>query len=69
MSRIFEARYPGRCANDCGVRIEPGDPVVYVDDDPVHAQCEEATATERVLSVCGKCHLTKPCECDDEEAS
>lgn len=37
----FVARYEGPCAAGCGVRVRPGDDVVYVDDEVVHADCEE----------------------------
>lgn len=37
----FVARYAGPCAAGCGVEIQSGDDVVYVDDELVHADCEE----------------------------
>ncbi len=61
--KTLRARYSGPCANDCGVRIEPGDEVVYVDDAVVHADCEASPEPERPVTVCPTCHLTKPCDC------
>ncbi len=37
----FEARYHGRCGL-CDGDIEPGDLVVYEDDELVHAECADA---------------------------
>lgn len=67
---VFTARFPGRCHADCGESIEPGDDVTYVDDLIVHLACEGAAETahrraERPTPVCGTCHLTKPCDCED----
>lgn len=40
--RAFSAQYSGRCAADCGDRIEVGDPVAYTDDDELmHHGCAE----------------------------
>jgi hypothetical protein len=65
----FTARYRGRCAASCGSAIEPGDEVVYVDDELVHAGCEEAALVPLVLArhpeVCSSCCLVRPCPCDD----
>lgn len=41
----FEAKYRGRCGDDCGEDIEPGDEVVYIDDVLVHAECAPKTAS------------------------
>lgn len=63
----FEARYAGPCA--AGDRIEPGDQVVYVNDDLVHIGCEGdviVTAVRATERVCDICHLIRPCEHDDE---
>lgn len=60
MTRIFRARYSGRCGN-CDERIEPGDEVVYLDDVVVHADCDPPTP-ERPVTICPTCHLTT-CDC------
>jgi hypothetical protein len=61
----FEAKYGGWCA-DCDDRIQPGDTVTYNEDDAlIHMHCE-GLAPARIAEVCGKCWLTKPCECEEE---
>lgn len=66
---VFSAKYSGRCAR-CPHRIEPGDDVVYVDDELVHLECEDTPPTrERTAVVCPKCWLEQPCEHTDEEQS
>lgn len=64
----FVARFPGRCAAECGEQIRQGDEVVYVDDRLVHLACEGlaiAGAVSRPREVCPECWLEKPCPCDD----
>jgi len=74
MSRIFRARYPGRCSA-CGEPIEVDVEALYAEtgthtDVVVHADCDDVLERrQRVAPVCDRCHLTKPCECDDEEPS
>lgn len=64
MSAVFEARYNGHCAADCGESVKAGDPVRFLDDELVHADCERVR--RRIPEVvCTSCWLTKPCECDD----
>lgn len=41
MARTFTAKYDGSCSN-CGVDIEPGDDVGYVDDEINCENCFEA---------------------------
>ncbi len=60
--KTFRARYPGRCAADCGTRIEVGDEVVYLDDVVIHADCDTPTP-EKPVDICPRCHLTLPCDC------
>lgn len=63
----FTARYPGRCAAECGESIEPGDDVTFVDDRLVHADCADGLGpmpTPRAVHVCPECHLVQPCDCD-----
>lgn len=61
----FEAKYRGHCANECGAAIEPGDSIIYNDDMEVeHVDCVTKPVRPRV--VCEKCHLVKPCWCEDE---
>jgi ribosomal protein L24E len=38
VTRPFAARYPGKCAY-CSEPIEPGDEVVYDEDELVHHAC------------------------------
>jgi len=70
--RTFPARFPGRCAADCGERIAEGDEVTYVDDQLVHAECADRDRptcglgpmpTPRAVHVCPECHLVQPCYC------
>lgn len=62
MIAVFPAQYPGTCC-ECGERFEPGTLIRYCDEHNkiIHGRCPE----ERVVPVCPKCFLTKPCECDD----
>lgn len=67
-SKPFTARYPGRCHADCGDTIEPGDDVVYVDDQLVHDGCTPAAEVERApRPVCLDCFteiaLNGACSC------
>ena len=62
----FEAKFTGRCS-DCGERIQVGDQVTYADDELVHLECDGPDAPARIAEVCGKCWLTKPCECEEEQ--
>ncbi len=64
-ARTFPARFPGRCAADCGQRIEPGDDVTYVEDELVHAGCVDGAPEPRRAPICPACHLTQPCDCED----
>lgn len=43
----FSARFPGRCAAECGEPVQPGDVVEYVDDQLVHEGCVPAPLVER----------------------
>lgn len=64
---IFRARYHGRCA-ECDGPIRPDDEVVYLDGELVHADfgCREQAERERPMTICPLCHLTKPCDCEDD---
>lgn len=62
---IFRARYYGRCA-ECDGLISPDEVVVYVDGELVHADHDEMVTAERPVTICPTCHLTKPCDCEDE---
>lgn len=56
----FPARFPGKCAAECGERIEPGDVVEYVDDQLVHEGCVPAPAVERApREQCPGCFTEK----------
>lgn len=60
----FQAKYGGNCGA-CGERIHKDDWAKYMEDNLVHADCEDVQP-ERKAEVCISCWLTKPCECDDE---
>lgn len=62
MSAVFQAKYPGRCA-DCGERIEAGDAVRYVDDELVHDACTATSPPPRTPPVCATCWLAHAGEC------
>lgn len=69
MAAVFTARFPGRCAVDCGTRITEGDAVTYVDDELVHAGCADGLGPmpePRAVDVCPHCRLVRPCEHDDD---
>lgn len=59
----FEAKYPGTCAG-CYERISIGDLCTYAEDSLVHWDCDGAIPIERPVTVCDRCWLTKPCDCD-----
>lgn len=73
----FRARHPGRCVA-CGSRIRPDDMIRMTEDGAVHDECLypeswtfrilDANTGEVVdkITVCGRCNLTKPCECEDD---
>lgn len=66
MSRPFEARHHSGCAADCGDRIRPGDEVVYVADELVHAECAptSSAAVERPEpAACPSCWTVHRGEC------
>jgi hypothetical protein len=65
MSGVFPARYSGRCATDCGSRIEPGDDVCFVDDELVHADCADQPKRQAVTErpVCTQCWMVHAGEC------
>ncbi len=69
MSAVFAALYRSRCTG-CDNDVRPGDDVTWVDDELTHLECsgtvEAAQArAARPTPVCGTCHLTKPCDCED----
>lgn len=69
MSAVFTALYRSQCVG-CDNDVVPGDDVTWVDDQLVHLNCAgaaEAThrRAERPPTVCGRCHLTTPCDCED----
>lgn len=67
MSAIFAARYSGgQCAAACGEPIIEGEMLTYIDDDLVHVGCSRDTGLRQVpATVCTKCWLVQPCDCDD----
>jgi len=61
----FEAKYGGWCA-DCDDRIQVGETITYTEDDgAVHMHCGGLNEPARIAEVCGKCWLTKPCDCEE----
>lgn len=67
-SGVFTAKYHGVC-HICQGEILPGERVKYDEEDTVvHAtDCNPYArrVEQRSASVCDKCFLTKPCECDE----
>lgn len=67
MGSAFPAKYPGRCADECGQRIEVGDLVRYVDDGDlrsVDCAADPVTVTgAREPQVCPACWLVHAGEC------
>lgn len=68
MSRIFSARYPGRCP-ECGEDIETGELLRWSDDgDAIHATHDPATAPAADRAPCPSCWQTPSvsgvCGCD-----
>lgn len=62
MSAVFEARYGGRCATECGTPIHEGDQVTYADDELIHADCVDRPEPKQP-PVCQSCWLTHAGEC------
>ena len=65
MSATFTARHRTRCLT-CDEDIRPGDEAAWDDGLVVHAACLGDERVERVAAICPICHLTKPCDCEDE---
>lgn len=61
MSRVFEAKYPGRCG-ECDRSISEGDDVTFEDDELIHAKCEGLHSVPE--TVCATCWLVHAGECD-----
>lgn len=70
----FTAKYAGRCA-DCQGGISPGDEIIYVQDQAVHAEGDcgnemrplTASSTGVVCTVCwSEKSVTGACSCDPE---
>lgn len=63
--RTFRARFPGRCAADCGEPIEPDQEVGYIGDELVHAGCEDAALSdaEEHGTPCTSCWMVHAGEC------
>jgi hypothetical protein len=60
----FTARYHSTCGH-CGEPISPGDSAQWVDDEVIHAICND-DQPDRPVVVCTDCWMTKPCFCEDE---
>ena len=66
MPHTFFARFPGVC-DACGGPIEKGSEVAYAGEKVlVHATCPEEVP-ERQAPICDTCHLTKPCDCEEDD--
>lgn len=62
----FTARYHGTCPRCCE-HISPGDDAAWLDDDVVHAHCDDkVAAATRPFVVCPDCWMTKPCFCEGD---
>lgn len=61
-SRVFEAKFRGRCGNDCGDPIEPGDDVMYDADNLVHLACAPQSRRPEPKQ-CPKCFLVHAGDC------
>ena len=59
---IAEHRSP-YCALECGDPIEVGQAITKTEDGWAHLDCKRRAV--RPVKVCPKCHLTKPCDCED----
>lgn len=61
----FEAQFNGKCWNECGSPIWPGDRVKYMGPfgELVHVGCHYTP--EKAPIICSSCFLSKPCGCDD----
>jgi hypothetical protein len=61
---IFQAKYRGGCP-DCDNPIRVGDYVTFnLYDELCHADCI-AAHPQAPVTICDRCHLMTPCECDD----
>lgn len=61
----FVARYLGQCGS-CEEEIKPGQEITYDEgDQTVHVDCDAAAPVERPVTLCPTCHLTKPCDCEE----
>ena len=70
MSKVFEARFHGRCAADCGEPIRPGDRAEYVGEELMHEDCAEDGPSDRAVErqlarakTCPRCFVTHAGEC------
>lgn len=60
---MFDAKYPGPCAAECGPGIRPGDTVEYTDDGLMHVECARAPEPKQP-DICAVCWTAKPCFCE-----
>lgn len=73
MSRIFPAKYDGRCP-ECGETFVAGEMLTYDESDRVvHADCTDSVSAARPgkpAVVCPRCFMAKPasgvCDCEDQ---
>lgn len=67
LDRAFLARYDGPCAADCGRSIRADDPVRYVDDELMHAECaaleDSGSPPPRPSAICPSCWTIHAGEC------
>lgn len=59
----FPAKFPGRCAAECGEPIREGDLVRYDEDQIVHEEC--IVKEERPKEICPRCWTEIPCFCEE----
>lgn len=59
----FTARYHSTCSA-CEGHISPGDTARWLDDEVVHALCDDTAPHATPAEVCTDCWMAKPCWCD-----
>jgi hypothetical protein len=63
--KAFEAKYYGTCHEDCRTSIQPGQKIRYERGLLVNAMGPDIEELEVTARVCGTCHMTVPCWCED----
>lgn len=65
MNGTFTAKYVGPCGAYCGTRIEPGDEVIYINEELTHVDCVPGAEAMRegTGAACPRCWLVGTCDC------